>query len=183
MAALVLVCAAGCGDDHHVTLDGGPCWPLPAKPGGSVMIGTGDFSYEPMPDTLAISRPGGSQAGAYIPINAQITGMPPGNVNDFFDPSNPKTKVSAVLVDGGMPLGVQIDCPASIPYMATSEPKTYEMLHALRIDRGMTDPATVANKQATLTVEVVGSNGVYAMDQKTVMMVLPPAPPPATRAL
>jgi hypothetical protein len=176
--ALALVCIAACGDDQHARLDGGPCWPLPAKPGGQVTIGTGEVGFQPMPDVVTITRSGG-QASAYLPINAQIRGMPPGNPDDFFDPKNPKTKVSATLVDTGAALGVQIDCPASIPYVASTESGTYEMLHALRIDLGMTAPEVVANKQAILVVEVVGSNGVYAMDQKQVTMELPPAPPPA----
>ena len=171
-----LVVLAACGDDGtQVKLDGGACWPLTAAiPGGQVELGTGTIAFEPIPDTFAITRNGGAQASANIPIMARIHGMPPGNPDDLFDVKNPKTKVSAVLVATGAPLGVQVPCPASLPYVASGTTGVYDMLHDLAIDLSMTLPEDVDHKQATITVEVVGSNGLYAMDQKTVTLTLPP---------
>jgi hypothetical protein len=172
-----LVVLASCSDNGNIKLDGGPCWPLPATPGGQVELGTGELAFQPMPDTLQLTR-SGAQRSAYIPINARIRGMPPGNPDDLLDPKNPKTKVSAVLVETGAPLGLAVDCPASMPYVAAGEPGAYDMLHDLQINLATIDPMDLDSKQATLTVEVVGADGRYAIDQKIVTLIVPP---PAAR--
>jgi len=173
IAHLGLVLCAGCGADD-AAVPPGPCWPLDAVPGGSVELGTGDIKFAPMPDTVTIER-NGTQSDPYLPIHARIRGLPPGDPNDFFDPTNPKTKISASVDDIGLVLG--IDCPASIGYVPSPEPDAYDMLHSLRIGFGTNALSQIDGKSARLVVEVVGSNGLYARDERIVVLMAPPPAP------
>lgn len=167
----LVVCAAlsACGSDPASSSDAGPCWPLDATPGGTVEAGTGDISFEPMPAMLAIVA-NGSQSDPFLQIHARMTGMPPGDPQDFFDPANPKTMVSAVIPDLGLTLGVS--CPASIGYIADADVAgAYDLAHSLRVGFGATIIDQVPGHQAMLTVTVVGSNGLVATDTKTVTLV------------
>ncbi len=175
LGAIALACivgsgaSGGCGGDPSTPSDAGPCWPLDATPGGTVAIGTGDISYEPMPDMLAIAA-NGSQSDPFIQVHARMTGLPPGDPQDFFAPTNPKTMVSAVIPDLGLTLG--IDCPATIGYVVSPDDATaFDLAHSLRIGFGTMLVATVVGHQATISVTVVGSNGLVATDQKTVTLI------------
>jgi hypothetical protein len=165
---------AACGGDERPAVDAGPCWPLNATPGGQVQIGTGDITFEPMPDVLPIIN-NLSQSDPYLQVHARIHGIPPGNSEDALDPRNPKTKLSAVITDLNPPLDV-VFCPASIGYVASSEPGAFDLLHSLRIGFMKTPLDQVSGKQARITVEVVGSNGLYAKDEKLVTLMTPAAP-------
>lgn len=168
------VACAAC-DNTTPPADAGPCWPpANAVPGGQVTIGTGDISWQAMPAMLAIVA-NGSQSDPFLQIHSRIRGMPPGNANDPFDPANPKTLVSATIPDLGITLGVS--CPATIGYVTSpDDPTSFDLLHSLRIGIGTQPIASVVGHQATLTVEVAGSNGLLAMDSKTVMLIQMPAP-------
>ena len=167
LGALMLL--AACGDDDPMPYDG-PCWPLPAEPGGQVELGTGDLAFEPMPDVPAVIR-NGSQADPFLRIHSRIRGMPPGDPDDFFDPRNPKTKVGLAIDELGLALGE--DCPASLGYVSAPEPDAFDMVHSLRIGFGMFPLDQVAGKQARITVEVVGSNRRYARDERLVTLMIP----------
>jgi hypothetical protein len=169
-ASLVVLVLAGCSGKEG-TPDAGPCWPLSATPGGEVELGTGDIAFEPMPDVLSITK-NASQSDPFLPIHSRIRGMPPGDSNDPFDRANPRTKVSATIPDLGLTLGVE--CPASIGYVDAPVDGSYDLLHSLRIGFGARPLAEVHGKQAMLTVEVVGSNGVYAKAEKLVLLDAPP---------
>ena len=171
MRTLSLGCmvAAGCGGGSNATPDAGPCWPLAAVPGGAVTIGTGDISYAPMPDALPIVA-NGSQSDPFLQVHARMMGLPPGDPQDFFSPTNPRTMVGAVIPDFGLTLGVS--CPATIGYVVSpDDPSMYDLQHSLRIGLGTMAVASVANHQAIITVTVVGSNGEAATDSKTVTLV------------
>jgi hypothetical protein len=169
-ASVFALLLAGCSDKEGMP-DAGPCWPLPATPGGEVELGTGDIAFEPMPDVLAITK-NASQSDPFLPIHSRIRGIPPGNSNDPFDRTNPRTKVSATIADLGLTLGV--DCPASIGYVDAPASGSYDLLHSLRIGLGLRPLAEVHGKQAMITVEVVGSNGLYAKAEKLVLLDAPP---------
>ena len=159
-----------CSGGSHGMPDAGPCWPLKGEPGGSVELGTGELMFQPMPTTLMVIR-NASQSDPYLDINARIHGLPPGNPQDFFDPTNPKTKINATVPDLGWMLG--IDCPASIGYMASGTPDYFDMLHSLRIGFGANPVQMADGKTAHITIDVVGSNGLIAHDEKDVTLSVP----------
>ncbi len=168
---LLSTLAFGCGGDpHQTTPDAGACWPLTSTPGGSVALGTGDLTFTPMPDTLAVTR-NGSQSDPYLPILARMAGLAPGDPHDALDPTNPHTKITGVIADLGLTLGVE--CPASIGYVAANGvADTFDLAHALRIGLGTTTLASVDGKTIDITVEVV-SGGLYAKDEKLVTLTVP----------
>jgi hypothetical protein len=162
---------AACGDDGVVGFDdNGPCWPLQASPGGQVELGTGEIDFEPMPDMLAITS-NTSQSDPYFGVHARIRGMPPGSRDDPFDPKNPRTKVSAVIEELNLTLGVE--CPATLGYVASPEPGAYDLVHSLRLGFGTFPIEQVSGKQARVTVEVVGANRLYARAEKMVTLMAP----------
>lgn len=163
-AALLL----GACDGATAMVDAGPCWPLNAEPGGEVQLGTGDISFEPLPGELVIVRDG-SQSDPFIQLHSRVRGLPPGNPKDIFDPRNPKTKVSAVIGELGLTLGYE--CPASIGYVPAPEGGAFDLLRSLRLGFGTFPIDDAVGKQARVTIEVVGSNGVYARDEKMVTLV------------
>jgi len=166
----LLSATVGCGgksDDGPI--DAGPCWPLAATPGGQVELGTGSIAFEPLPPTMAVMA-NGSQAVPYLDMYARIRGMPPGNPQDFFDPTNPRTKMTVTVPGLGVTLGVP--CPSSIGYVPSPESGAFDLLHSLRVGIGSTPIEDFDGQQATLLVEVVGSNGLYAKDEKTVMLTV-----------
>lgn len=170
LGTVLVVVLAGCSGGESMP-DAGPCWPITAKPGGAVEVGTGDIAFEPMPDVLPVTK-NASQSDPFLPIHSRIRGMPPGNPDDPFDRANPRTKVSAAIPDLGLVLGV--DCPASIGYVEAPVDDAFDLLHSLRIGFGLRPLAEIHGKQAMITVEVVGSNGVYAKAEKLVLLDAPP---------
>jgi hypothetical protein len=171
-ATVIALLLAGCDGGGKAAPDAGPCWPLTAEPGGEVEIGTGDIAFEPMPEILPVTR-NASQSDPFLPIHSRIRGMPPGDPDDPFDRSNPRTKVSATIPDLGVTLGV--DCPASIGYVDAPVNGSFDLLHSLRIGFGARPLAEVHGKQALVTIEVVGSNGRYAKAEKLVVLDAPPS--------
>ncbi len=173
VVGVVATLLAGCGDNAADPYTG-PCWPLPSEAGGEVVLGTGDITFEAMPDTVTIER-NGTQSDPYLPVHARIRGMPPGDPNDYFDPANPRTRISASIDDIGLELGLA--CPASIGYVASLEAGAFDMLHSLRIGFGTSALAAIDGKPARIIVEVVGSNGLYARDERIVTLLAPPPMP------
>jgi hypothetical protein len=167
------VLLAACGGNESPGVDAGPCWPLNATPGGQVELGTGDIDFEPMPDMISIIS-NASQSDPYIQVHSRIRGLPPGDPRNLFDPRNPKTKVSAVIPDLGLVLGMGIDCPATLGYVASPEPGAFDLSpHSLRFGFGFGGAADQASgKQAHITIEVVGSNGLYAQAEKLVTLMM-----------
>jgi hypothetical protein len=171
---LVSVLAACGGGESEPDAYDGPCWPLPSEPGGEVQMGTGDIAFEEMPDLLVVTS-NASQSDPFLMIHSRIRGMPPGNPNDAFDRANPKTKVAADINEGEVVL--ELACPASIGYVPGDSADSFDLLHSLRLGFGFGFPlATVDGKQARITVEVVGSNGLYARAEKLVTLSIPPPP-------
>jgi hypothetical protein len=165
-SALGVTLLASCGGPASRSPDAaGPCWPLDAMPGGQAELGTGDVAFEPMPAMLPIAK-NASQSDPYLQIHARIHGLPPGNPDDILDPGNPRTKVGATIDELGLTLGVE--CPASLGYVASPVAGGFDLVHSLRIGFGTLPLAQVAGKQARITLEVVGSNGLYAQDMKLV---------------
>lgn len=165
LACQLTLLLASCGDNASQGADAaaGPCWPLDAMPGGQAELGTGDIAFEPMPAMLPIIR-NASQSDPFLQIYSRIHGLPPGDPDDILARGNPRTKVGATIDELGLTLGVE--CPASLGYVASPEAGAFDMIHSLRIGLGTIPPAQVAGKQVRITLEVVGSNGLYAQDMK-----------------
>lgn len=164
---------AACGGHPGQAPDApGPCWPLDAMPGGQAELGTGDIAFEPLPAMLPIIR-NASQSDPFLAVHARIHGLPPGNPDDILAPGNPHTKVGATIDELGLTLGVE--CPASLGYVASSEPGAFDLIHSLRIGLGTIPPEQIAGKQARITLVVVGANGLSAQDAKIVTLTAPAA--------
>jgi hypothetical protein len=123
-----------------------------------------------MPAMLPIMM-SASQSDPYLQIQSRIHGLPPGNPDDILAPGNPRTKVSATIDELGLTLGVE--CPASLGYVSSPEAGAFDLVHSLRIGLGTIPFAQVAGKQARITLEVVGSNGLHAQDVKLVTLMTP----------
>jgi hypothetical protein len=167
--SFVAFAACGGGESPADAYDG-PCWPLPSEPGGEVELGTGDLIFEPMPDVLDVTA-NASQSDPFLAIHSRIDGLPPGNPEDPFDPSNPRTKVSAVIPELGLTLGVE--CPSTLGYVESPAGDTFDLIHSLRIGFGAFPLADLEGVQATVTVEVVGTNRLYTRAEKTVTLSVP----------
>jgi hypothetical protein len=173
-SALSLTLLASCGGGHAAPdarpdVPTGPCWPLDAMPGGQAELGTGDITFEAMPAMLPIVQ-NGSQSDPFLQIHSRIHGLPPGNPSDILDPGNPKTKVGATIDELGLTLGVE--CPASLGYVASPEAGAFDLIHSLRVGFGTMPLDQLAGKQVRITLEVVGSNGLYAQDTKMATLTL-----------
>ncbi|HWU86837.1 MAG TPA: hypothetical protein VN253_06165 [Kofleriaceae bacterium] len=133
-------------------------------------LGTGDATFAPMPAVLPVIV--SLQAEPFVAVHSRIRGFPPGDPDNAFDPRNPRTKVSATIDAVNLTLGQT--CPASVAYVAGPEAGTYDLARSLRLGFGQFPIRRVAGKQARITIEVVGSNGLTARDEKLVtLMVLP----------
>jgi hypothetical protein len=123
-----------------------------------------------MPATLNVIK-NASQSDPYLELHARMRGMPPGSRDDTLDPRNPRTKV-AVSIEA-LNLTLSIECPASLGFVPSPEKGAYDMIHSLRLGFGMYPLTEVPGKQARLTIEVVGSNLLYASDEKLVTLMVP----------
>jgi hypothetical protein len=159
--SLIVIGCGGGGESQPDAYDG-PCWPLPSTPGGEVELGTGDVTFEPLGAVVPIVVNSGAQSDPYIQIHSRIRGMPPGDPFDAFDPANPRTKVSAVIEETGFVIGEGVVCPASLGYVAGPDADTFDIQHSLHLGFGFTPLSEVSGKQVHITLEVVGSNGLYA---------------------
>jgi hypothetical protein len=147
----------------------------------SAQAGTGDLTFEPMPDVLPVFS-NASQSDPYLEVHARIHGIPPGNPKDALDPGNPKTSEVVVIAALGLTLGPDADHPATLGYVCSPDANAYDMVHAIRIGFGFgqTPLDQVSGKQARITIAVVGSNGASASDEKLVtLMVMSAAAPGA----
>jgi hypothetical protein len=168
---------AACGSNEHAA-DAG-CGPLGDTP--SAEAGTGSVAFEPMPDALPVFS-NNSQSDPYVEVHARIRGIPPGNPDDAFDPSNPKTSEVVVVAALGLTLGPDVDHPASLGYVCSPAADAYDMIHAIKIGFGKNPLDQVSGKQARVTIKIVGANGVSASDEKLVTLMLMSAAPPGTAA-
>jgi len=184
-AALALALAAGaaagaCSDDRH---GGGgaadasaaddaaaDCWPIDTStPEGIIEIGTGTGGFEPMPDTLPFIA--GTQGGTFLIVHSRIKGLEPGNPDDFLEPTNPKTKFSAIMFDG---TEVTRECPGTVGYQPSAEEGYFERqrfqnLEFLPFELG----ERAFDTDMTVIVEVIDVNGHYARDERHIFASAP----------
>jgi hypothetical protein len=168
---VVAACGGGAGSPDGPMPPTGPCWPLDAMPGGQVELGTGQIDFEPMGDTLPIIT-SSAQADPFVRVHARIRGMPPGDPDKLFDPRNPRTK--ARLEVEGFDKPITVDCPASFGYRPAPESGAFDLKHSLSVGFGFIPIDPFVGKQARVVLEVVGSNGLSARDEKLVTLVMAP---------
>jgi hypothetical protein len=185
---LLVVVAMGChhtpsmvigdgGPGGDAPVDGthsGPCWPMDATtPGGSVELGTGFDTFEPMPDQIALEY--GPQGGFDIPARSRMTGMAPGDPSNVLDPKNPRTRIRSFFVDTGAP-NTNGTCGGRFGYVADTTPSgSYDMPYYVQVEWDTSLlAADLFGKQFLVVLEVIDGNGLYAIDQKTVTALPPP---------
>lgn len=203
-APLLLLVAANCGenptplepdaDSCPANAQPGPCWPVAGTtPGGSVKLG----AYQPftsMPDEVELEY--GPQGGFHIPVNALITGIPPGTPSCLFDPQNPRTRFRGYYVEdvpkppetpayhAGEEMNGAISCPIRIAYRESGTPGTFELVGKTGVlfAVGIDEYKYIFGQKIRVEVEVIGANGEYARDEK-IVIARPPAnwPPPGMR--
>lgn len=165
----------------------GPCWdPAAAMPMGQATLGTGWGQFEPMPTDLPLEY--GSQAGFNVVVNVQMRGFVPGNPNDVFDPTNPRTRILSYFADDGRPLNKTANCPYRKGYRAV-DANTYEMGTGVPLIFDTCWRAEhLIGRQLRIKLELLDSTNGFTTDERVVTMVepaewypsgegLPPCPP------
>ncbi len=182
---LTLVAAlCSCGDDDVGTTQDGPiadasppkpCWDLVDPiPKGVGILGTGYDQFEAMPTELPLEF--GSQDGFNIVTNVQMRGLAPGNPNDIFDPSNPRTRILAYFADTGVPLRVSANCPYRVGYKPV-DATTYELSDGVAIIFDTCWRAEhLFGRQIRVTLEIFDSANGYVTDERVVTAVAPTTP-------
>jgi hypothetical protein len=177
--SVAIVVLAGCSDESKTpdadagSADAGEIdctWPIEESTlGGTIELGTGATGFEPMPDELQFVM--GTQSGTFLIVHARINGLEPGNLDDFRDPVNPRTRFSATLWDGTL---VGRECPSTQAYKPSEEAgwyerKTFQNLEFLPFEVG----EKAFDTMVKLRVEVIDSNGRYSSDEKDVLCHAP----------
>lgn len=173
-----------CGDDVATATDDAPlqdapgtkpCWELvdPIARGVGI-LGTGYDRFEPLPTDLPLEF--GSQNGFNVVANVQMRGLAPGNPDDIFDPSNPRTRILAFFADTGVPLRRSGTCPFRVGYKPV-DGSTYEFSAGVPI---IFDTCWRAEQlighQLRIKLEIFDSAGGYVTDERLVTAAAPTMP-------
>lgn len=169
-----------CGDDAGATVDGSiedapapkPCWELVDPiPKGVGILGTGYDQFETMPTDLPIEF--GPQNGFNIVANVQMQGLEPGNPDDIFDPSNPRTRILTYFADTGVPLRRSANCPYRVGYKPI-DATTYEFSAGVPI---IFDTCWRAGQlighQIRIKLEIFDSARGYVVNERVVTLAAP----------
>lgn len=160
------------------TADAGPpqsCWPdIPRFPQGSVQLGTGLNGYagwKPMPDVLPLEY--GTQDGYNLVAHVRMTGFPPGDPDNVFDPGNPRTRILAYFDDTNVPLNVAAECAFRLGYVPTGTGE-FEMVSAVPV---IFDTCwrsdNLIGRPLRIELEMLDSSGGYTTDTKVVTAAAP----------
>jgi hypothetical protein len=178
-ALLVLAPLASCGDftDRDFTdredAGGGATdcpWPIEsAVPGGTVELGSDRSGFVPLPDELPFIK--GTQNGAFLVVQARITGLEPGDPDVLLAPGNPRTLFSATFFDGTVP---EPGCPSRSGYAPSPAAGTFERERAEQLEFIPFAVAVPAfDTVVRIRVEVIDSEGRYASDERDVLCTAP----------
>lgn len=169
MLGVMASIASGCGSSDEVSMDApGPCWPVvtPAPtPGAAIRIGTGEMTYEPMPDEPRLVF--GPQGGFHIVVHAQVTAIKPGDPANVLDGDNPRTRFRAFFVDTGLPIN-SIQCGFRVGYKPVAD-DVYELAasSAVLFDVGVPE-SQIFGRQVRVVADIIDVDNTYATDEKVV---------------
>ncbi len=145
------------------------CWPIEtATPRGRIQLGTGYDDFRPMTDELELVW--GTQGGFHLEVHARISGLNPGgavNVLDTLDASNPRTMFRAFWVDTGESINDN-SCGIRIGYTPSCTAVDLAKSSAILYEVGL-PTSQIFDRQVRIVVEIIDSEGGYAIDEKLVM--------------
>jgi len=184
-AALVVLAMIGCGDhsgsatsdasDAAIDSSVSSCaFDPPSTPtGGVVNLGTGENSFVPVTANENFPTYLGPQGAYYIWINVRIQGLDLGDGTDVM--SRPQTKFSVFTPDGTR---VNLEtCGYRLPYQDGGDGYMYLSMSWLSMFLP-TFGESIDNNPIQLQVEVLDRDGLYAIDQRSVIALAPtPASP------
>lgn len=148
---------------------------------GQAMLGTGYSQFEPMPTNLPLEY--GTQLGFDVVVNVQMRGLVPGNPNDIFDPTNPRTRILSYFVDDGRPLNKSANCPFRTGFKAV-DATTYEMSTGVALIFDTCWRAEhLIGRQIRIKLEMLDAMNGFTTDERVVTMVEPTEPYPSGEGL
>lgn len=180
---LVLVMLAACGDGDVVEGDMAPpdadtpdgpsleCWPGDGTLlKGSLTLGTGTDTFVPMPDELQLQH--GASGGYSVIVNARMTGLAPGNVENLFDPDNPRTRIRGFFADDNVPISRYSMCPFRLGYRVVGD--AYQLAEPVSIIfETCWHSDQLFNRPIRIEATIMDASGGYAHAANTVVL-LPP---------
>jgi hypothetical protein len=176
-------------DDAPTDAPRGPCWSTDgSQPRGTITLGTGQTTFMPMPDQQPLEY--GPQGGFDIQVNAQMTGLLPGNPANILDPDNPRTRFRVFFVDTGESINRGV-CPFRLAYVPAATPGTYVLQVGTAVQYEVCYGSQgIFGRQVKVVLEILDSDGGYATTEKIVTPIQPveanwpdqpngvPCPPP-----
>jgi hypothetical protein len=200
LKALVICPLLGaCGQDPGETIDAtvidptpdaprGPCWSTEGSvPRGTITLGTGQMTYKPMPAQQPLEY--GPQGGFDIQVNAQMTGLKPGNPSDILDPLNPRTRFRVFFVDTGESINRGV-CPYRLAYVPIGGDVFVLQVGTAILYEVCYGSQGILNRDVRVELEILDSDGGYARTEQIVTPIAPvdegwpdqpngvPCPPP-----
>jgi hypothetical protein len=169
------VCVAACtsepDDSDEPDMPG--CWPLKSSmPDGSVELGTGFDTYQPMPSALELVY--GSQGGFHFEVRARIRDLEPGDTIDVLSPRNPLTRFQA-FYETGEPIEPNMkpdSCGLLLGYAPANDGDGFIFPPGqVRFPDGVI--SGIFDKEYRVVVEVIDAFGRYARDEKLVVAHAP----------
>ena len=124
-----------------------------------------------MPDMLPLEF--GSQQGFDLVANVMMTGLVPGDPNNTFAETNPRTRIRAYFADTNVPLNYYSECPWHYGYAPTGD-GNYTLPNGVAvIFETCWQAANLIGKQVRIDLELVDSNDHYAHTSTTVTLAAP----------
>jgi hypothetical protein len=110
-----------------------------------------------------------------LAVNAQMTGLVPGNPLDVLDPSNPHTRFRGFFVDTGESVYPAVGpCGVRLAYMPV-DATTYTMVRGTPLPFDPIYTGTdLFGRQVHIILEIIDANMHYAIDERTVTLQPPP---------
>jgi hypothetical protein len=161
----------GAGGVDAMIADAGPrpCWDVEnARAGGTVMLGTGEDAFVPMPNEVRVVM--GPQGGFHFTVHARIMGLSPGDP-DRVDATTPRTRFVGTIEDDGTVVNASL-CPIRVTYRSIGA-DTFELAHSSALVMPNEIAPTTFNRRIRIAVEVLDANGLLAR-QEQVVLALPP---------
>jgi len=162
-----IVSFAGCkGGEDPPPPDAGPCWAVEGTtPSGTIEMGTGESTWIPVPDTMELRT--GSQGAGFLFINARIQGLDGGDPSNFLAAGNPRTRLTAKLVDGQT---IGDPCPSRVGYATNGDGFDYWARGQMLVFLPFSAEQVANNTNVAVTLEIIDAAGHYAKHDKTIFV-------------